>query len=129
MQACILDTNIWIYLVEQCPELTELRTKIIDRDIIPVLTPVTYVETLGYAQITSQQEQYFRNAFAKSKMLYLEQAHLEQVITWRQQGVKTKLPDLFVAACAKIADIPLLTRNEKDFISLDIRFENPWNTV
>jgi predicted nucleic acid-binding protein len=126
MQHYVLDTNIWIYLSKDYPELIELQANIAKGSIKPVLTPVTYVETLGYAKITPQQEQFFRRLFDSTEKLYLEQAHLEQVITWRQQGVKTKLPDLFVAACAKIANYPLLTRNEKDFISLDVCFENPW---
>jgi predicted nucleic acid-binding protein len=124
---CVLDTNIWIYLIEgQCPELATLQAQIANHDIELVLTPITYVETLGYAKIDPMQEKRIRRIFSKLEMLKLEQTHLEQVIAWRQQGIKTKLPDLFVAACAKIADYPLLTRNEKDFKNLDLRFENPW---
>jgi len=113
-------------LAENHPELAELQYQVINQEIEPVLTPITYIETLGYAKITPQQEQFFLDYFKDLEMLFLKQAHLEQVIAWRRQGIKTKLPDLLVAACAKIADCPLLTRNEKDFISLDLRFENPW---
>jgi predicted nucleic acid-binding protein len=129
MQRYVFDTNIWIYLAENNPELAELQYRVINQEIEPVLTPITYIETLGYAKITLQQEQFFLDYFADLEMLFLKQAHLDLAVAWRRQDVKTKLPDLLVAACSKIADIPLLTRNEKDFISLDVRFENPWKMI
>jgi hypothetical protein len=93
MQRCVFDTNIWIYLAENHPELAELQYRVINQEIAPVLTPVTYIETLGYAKITPQQEQFFLNYFEDLEMLFLKQAHLDLAVEWRRQGVKTKLPE------------------------------------
>jgi predicted nucleic acid-binding protein len=125
----VLDTNIWIYVFDERTEVAALTKQIQSGIITPVLTPITFVEALGFSRISPKLDIEMREFFDELEMLELEREHLEQVIAWRRQGVKTKLPDLLVAACSKIADIPLLTRNEKDFISLDIRFENPWITI
>lgn len=125
----VLDTNIWIYVFEQRQEIITLIEQIQVGTVKPVLTPITFVETLGFSRIPPKLELEMRTFFDRLEMLELERSHLEQVIAWRQQGVKTKLPDLLVAAFAKVADIPLLTRNEKDFKALDIHFENPWKTI
>jgi predicted nucleic acid-binding protein len=125
----VLDTNIWIYLFKNYEEIQLLKQHIAQGLVKPVLTPVTYAEVLGYPNHTLLEKQAINHYFSKAKMLTIEMKHWEQIIQWRRQGIKTKMPDLLIAACSKIADIPLLTRNEKDFISLDIRFENPWKTI
>ncbi|MCI5121175.1 MAG: hypothetical protein D3908_08310 [Candidatus Electrothrix sp. AUS4] len=59
-------------------------------------------------------------------MLPLDMKHWEQIIAWRKEGIKKKMPDLLIAAAAKRAGHPVLTRNIADFNSLDITVENPW---
>ena len=59
-------------------------------------------------------------------MLTPNMEHWEQIISWRKQGIKKKMPDLLIAAIAKKSNYPVLTRNLNDFNQLDIEVENPW---
>jgi len=52
--------------------------------------------------------------------------HWEQIISWRQQGIKKKMPDLLIAAQSKKSGYPVFTRNINDFNRLGIDVENPW---
>ncbi len=47
MRFVIFDTNIWIYLLEDRSELTNLKTRIAEGKCIPILTPVVFAEILG----------------------------------------------------------------------------------
>ena len=60
------------------------------------------------------------------KMLPLGMEHWEQIISWRQQGIKKKMPDLLIAAQSKKSGYPVFTRNINDFNRLGIDVENPW---
>jgi predicted nucleic acid-binding protein len=122
----IVDTNVWIYLFEGRQELLALKNDIANQIIIPVLTPVVFAEVLGWEQISEEKEQDIRRYFASLEMLPINNNHWEQIITWRKQGIKKKMPDLLIAANAKIADYPILTRNTSDFSPLAIGLKNPF---
>ena len=122
----IFDTNIWIYLLEGREELIALKTKIAKKQVIPVLTPVVFAEVLGWEEIGQEEEQNIRKYFASLKMLPLGMEHWEQIISWRQQGIKKKMPDLLIAAQSKKSGYPVFTRNINDFNRLGIDVENPW---
>jgi predicted nucleic acid-binding protein len=122
----IFDTNIWIYLLEGRLELTNLKTQIAQGKLIPALTPVVFAEVLGWQEIKPKEEKDIREYFASLEMLTLNMEHWEQLISWRQQGIKKKMPDLLIAAISKKSGYPILTRNVNDFNQLDIEVENPW---
>lgn len=122
----IVDTNVWIYLFEGRQELLALKDDISNQIIIPVLTPVVFAEVLGWEQINEEKEQDIRQYFASLENLQINNNHWEQIITWRKQGIKKKMPDLLIAANAKIADYPILTRNTSDFSPLAIGLKNPF---
>jgi len=122
----IVDTNVWIYLFEGRQELLALKNDIANQTIIPVLTPVVFAEVLGWEQINEEKEQDIRRYFTSLEMLPINNNHWEQIITWRKQGIKKKMPDFLIAANAKIADYPILTRNTNDFSPLAIGLKNPF---
>jgi predicted nucleic acid-binding protein len=126
MRHAIVDTNIWIYLLEGRKELSRVKTHIAQGDLVPLLTPVVFAEVLGWQEIGSKEEKKIRTYFDSLEMLTLDMEHWEQIISWRKQGVKKKMPDLLIAAVAKKAGYPVLTRNIRDFNTLDIEVENPW---
>ncbi|MDM8566669.1 type II toxin-antitoxin system VapC family toxin [Candidatus Halobeggiatoa sp. HSG11] len=129
MRLVIFDTNIWIYLLEGRTELTYLKKQIAQEKIIPVLNPIVFAEVLGWQEIDLKEETKIRKYFASLEMLTLSMEHWEQVISWRKQGIKKKMPDLLIAAISKKSDYPVFTRNITDFKQLDIEIENPWETA
>ncbi|MDM8548371.1 PIN domain-containing protein [Candidatus Venteria ishoeyi] len=126
MHQIILDTNIWIYLLEGRHELNNLKAQIAQEKLIPVLNQVVFAEVLGWQEMDSGKEIEIRKYFASLKMLTLNMQHWEQIISWRKQGIKKKMPDLLIAAISKQSGYPILTRNINDFNLLDINVENPW---
>ena len=124
----ISDTNVWIYLLEGRSELTALKKQIAQKQIIPILTPVVFAEVLGWQEMTFAQEKNIRMYFASLEMLTIHQEHWEQIISWRQRGIKKKMPDLLIAATAKKMGYPIFTRNVNDFNQLGLEIENPWET-
>ncbi len=126
MRYVIFDTNIWIYLLEGRSEIIKLRDDVAQRNIIPVLTPVVFAEVLGWEEIKAKNEKNIRAYFASLEMLTINMEHWEQIISWRKQGIKKKMPDLLIAAISKKTGYPVLTRNINDFKQLGIKVENPW---
>lgn len=97
-----------------------------DKNYLHFLTPVVFAEVLGWEQINEEKEQDIRRYFASLENLQINNNHWEQIITWRKQGIKKKMPDLLITANAKIADYPILTRNTSDFSPLAIGLKNPF---
>jgi len=126
MRFAILDTDIRIYLLEGRQEVGGLKRELAENKTVPLLTPVIFAEVLGWQEIGNEEEKSIRAYFASLSMLPLDMRHWEQIIAWRKQGIKKKMPDLLIAAAAKRAGHPVLTRNIADFKSLDIEVENPW---
>lgn len=122
----ILDTNIWIYLFQGRKEIGSVKEEISQGTITPVLVPVVFAEVLGWNEIPAEQEIRIRDYFSTLEMLPITMDHWEQVISWRQKGIKRKLPNLLIGALSKANDIPVFTRNVDDFSRLGISFENPW---
>ncbi len=122
----IVDTNIWIYLLEGREEIKALNEKVKKAQIIPVLTPVIFTEVLGWNELGEDQNKSVRNYFSSLQILPIQMEHWEQVITWRRLERGKKLPDLLIGANSKISNIPVMTRNVNDFIKLEISIENPW---
>ncbi len=113
MRSVIFDTNIWIYLLEGRSELINLKNEIAQGKLVPVLTPVVFAEVLGWQEITPKEEKAIREYFASLEMLTINMEHWEQIISWRKQGIKKKMPDLLIASISKKSNYPVLTRNLK----------------
>ncbi|MDU9050754.1 MAG: type II toxin-antitoxin system VapC family toxin [Candidatus Electrothrix sp. Rat3] len=126
MPSVIFDTNIWIYLLEGRSALADLKAQVACGEVVPVLTPVIFAEVLGWQEIQAEQEREIRRYFASLNMLPLTMEHWEQIISWRKQGIKKKMPDLLIAAASYTSGLPVLTRNIKDFNGLSVKVENPW---
>ncbi len=122
----IFDTNVWIYLLEGREEVTNLKMKISEEQVSPVLTPVIFAEVLGWKELIEKQSIRIREFFSSLEMLSIQMEHWEQVITWRRLNRGKKLPDLLIGANSKISNIPIMTRNIDDFKRLDVVVENPW---
>jgi len=129
LSSVILDTNIWIYLLEGRLELSHLKTEIAQGKLTPVLTPVIFAEVLGWQEMKLKQENEIRQYFSSLKMLTHTMEHWEQIISWRKKGIKKKMPDLLIAAISKKSGYPILTRNLNDFKNLSVKVENPWELL
>ena len=106
----LLDSNIIIYAVQNDnPELLELV-----QDPESSTSIVSYVEVLGYPDLTEENKQAFERIFASIRIFPLNLAIAGRSVALRQQR-RMGLGDAFIAATALEHDLTLLTRNTSDF--------------
>lgn len=106
----LLDSNLLIYSVQQ--EYDALREWMLT--IQPAYSIISKVEVLGYWNISPEQAQTIIAVLAQMREISLTVRQCEQAITLRQQR-KMSLGDSLIAAAALAYEIPLATRNVKDF--------------
>lgn len=91
----LLDSNVIIYAAK--PEHEGLRRLIAEH--APAVSAVSYVEVLGYHQLTDQEIRYFKEFFAAAPVLGIDSTVLEQAV-WLRQLRKMTLGDALVAGTA-----------------------------
>lgn len=110
----LIDSSIIIYAAQ--PEHAGLREFIATQ--APAISAVSYVEVLGYHELTAAEESLLREFFAVSTMLPIDQDVIEQAVTLRQQR-RMSLGDALVAATALVHRLSLATHNVDDFAWID----------
>ena len=106
----LLDSNSIIYSIKQ--EFTKLRQ--LRAKNSPAVSAISYVEVLGYHQLTESDEQDFVEFFDTARMIPVSQAILEQAVKLRQER-KMSLGDSIIAATAIVNNLTLITANVADF--------------
>lgn len=106
----ILDSNIIVYSAE--PQYQTIRDLIARH--APSVSAVSYVEVLGFPQITPAQIQHFTQFFGHAVMHAVDRPVLDGAVALRQQR-RMSLGDSIIAATALVHDLTLVTRNVTDF--------------
>lgn len=106
----LLDTNIIIYAAQpQYPHLLEMV-----EDPNSAVSLVSYVESLGFPQISSTERNALEGFFAAMDVLPVTDLVAREAVRLRQQR-KMGLGDSLIAATALIHGRVLVTRNVADF--------------
>jgi toxin FitB len=117
----LLDSNSIIYSIK--PEFNHLRELIAQHN--PAVSAISYVEVLGYHQLTESDKQDFIEFFSTARIIPVSQSVLEQAVKLRQQR-KISLGDSIISATAIINDLTLITANISDFRWIqNIKLQNP----
>lgn len=120
----LLDSNIIIYSAQ--PAYPNLRALIAQH--APFVSALSYLEVLGYHQLTEPQQQYFEAFFQVSQVLPISQEILGQAVALRQQRRMT-LGDSIIAGTALFHELVLVTRNTNDFRWIvNLELLNPFET-
>lgn len=106
----LIDSNIIIYAAQ--PQHNALRQWIAQH--APMVSAISYVEVLGYHQLTPSEKQAFELFFTAAAILPFTQAILTEAVKLRQQH-KMTLGDSLIAATCLVHGLTLVTHNTKDF--------------
>ena len=117
----LLDSNAIIYAIK--PTFSKLRELIKEHN--PSVSSISYLEVLGYHQLTCEDELDFKEFFKTAPIIHVSQPVLEHGVQLRQQR-KMSLGDAIVGATAIVNNLTLVTANTDDFKWIqNIRLLNP----
>jgi predicted nucleic acid-binding protein len=88
------------------------------------ISQITFIEVLSFA-FSSKEERAVREMLETFKIIDIDKRISNKAIENRKQK-KIKIPDNIIAATAQIYDLILVTRNTKDFKTLDVNIINPF---
>ena len=110
----LLDSNIIIY--STLPENEFLRNFISENNVF--CSRVSCLEVMGYHLVSDADKKQFEIFFSLIPILEIDILIIEKAIKLRQ-SIKLSLGDSIIAATALFYDIPLVTRNTKDFKKIE----------
>lgn len=120
----LLDTNT---VIDFCNSKLPLNARNLLNGIEPIVSVITSIELFA-SNKTTQHEKFTLEEFIKIAIVYesLNTNIVARTIEIRQQ-YNTKLPDAIIAATALVYDLILITRNTKDFGSIEgLKVIDPW---
>jgi predicted nucleic acid-binding protein len=122
-QRFLIDTNVIIDVLGSfMPE--KIKKVILQMPLI--ISAVTYMETLGWHQVTPSQLRILQNFMESATIFPINQTIVEKTVLIRQQK-KIGLGDAIIAATALVHNMTLVTRNVSDFKSIEgLIILNPW---
>ena len=106
----LLDSNIIIYSTQ--PHHDPLREFIAHN--LPSVSAISYVEVLGYHNLSSQDRTDLEEFFSLVPILPVTSSILDQAVTLRQIR-KMSLGDSLIAATSLVHQLTIVTHNTKDF--------------
>lgn len=107
----LADSNIVIYSRQQGRD--GLRAALSSAEMAVCST--VEIEVLGWHLLTKDDEELFRELFARTVNFPLDQAVIEKMIEVRRGAHRITLGDAIIAATALVHDIELWTSNVDDF--------------
>lgn len=115
MALILFDTNIFIDMLGGCKQAT---VELASYDF-PAISAITYMELRSGQALRPQEAPILDVVLAEFQVLQIDQQVVELAIEIRGAslvtGPKVKLPDAIIAATAAAYNIPIVTRNPKDF--------------
>jgi hypothetical protein len=126
-QKWLIDTNIVIYYAnDKIPNRSVKKVEeIIQQSFI--ISTITQIEVLGWYKITVAEKRRLTHFLNQATVLYVDKK-IEQAAVALKQMQKMDTPDAIIAATCLVYGYTLVTRNQRDFASIDyLQIYNPFN--
>ena len=92
-----------------------------------IISTITQIEVLGWYKITVAEKRRLTHFLNQATVLYVDKK-IEQAAVALKQMQKMDTPDAIIAATCLVYGYTLVTRNSKDFTSIDyLKIYNPFN--
>jgi predicted nucleic acid-binding protein len=125
----VFDTNILIYHLND--DLGDDAEKLLEKALESgsYISIITRIELLGWTKHSDESLSSAENLLS----MFCEQPLSEEIVKLciqLRQTISLKLPDAIIAATAKHLELPLITRNIKDFQKVPgLKLFNPFEAV
>jgi len=127
MNRFFLDTNIFIYFMQDVPEVESFFDDRITSESIVYYSFITRLELLGLPQIideVTEKIDLFLDEFYRIDY----NLNIEEYVVKIRKDHKIKIPDSIIAASAIYTNSTLITRNVKDFRKIEgLELLNPFD--
>lgn len=122
-QSYLIDTNVIIdNFGDKLPEAANAFLN----NLNITVSAVTKIEVLGWLNASEQQLNLLYDFMKLATILPIDEAVIEKTITTRQTN-KIALGDAIIAATALVYNLTLITRNTKDFDTIQgLKVIDPW---
>ncbi len=111
----ILDSNILIYSIK--PEYVSLARYLQANEDVVRVSLFSTLEVLGFNRLLPEDKQLFEEYFQSAEILPITSGIVTQAIRLKQQR-KRSPGDAIIAATALIYELPVLTNNTTDFLTI-----------
>jgi predicted nucleic acid-binding protein len=131
MALILFDTNIFIDMLGGCKQ----ATKELSSYDFPAMSAITYMELRAGQKLRPHEAPILDVLLAEFQVIQIDQMVMEHAIEIRGSslvtGPKVKLPDAIIGATAAAYQIPIVTRNPKDFQweGIDVHVPYDYNSV
>ena len=115
----LIDSNILIYHLNGNKVATDFIANIFSESII---SRISFIEVLSFDLDENQEKEILKWLLTFEIVDTSEKIALQSIKNRRKCKIKT--PDNIIAATAQVNDLILVTRNVKDFKSIDIQIFN-----
>ncbi len=122
----LIDTNIAIHFLEGIlpPQSLPFMRSVLSANVN--LSVITQIELLGWQSADSRQATITEEFVNRAIVYPLDERVVQQTIALRKR-LKIKLSDAIIAATAIVYELTLLSRNDKDFLSISgLSYRNPF---
>jgi predicted nucleic acid-binding protein len=119
----LLDSNIIVYHLNNDDVVKDFLFENINYCSISV---ITYIEVLSFHFQSIEHENLAKDLLNSFNIIYLDKNIASQSIENRKIK-RIKIPDNIIASTAQVNNLILVTRNEKDFKSLNVSVLNPFD--
>jgi predicted nucleic acid-binding protein len=108
----LLDSNIIIYSTRSESEFDPLRDLLLENE--HAVSLVTYIEVLGYHDLNEKDKASLEVFFSSAPIFAITDAIADHAVGLKRAR-KMSLGDALIAATALEHNLPLVTRNSRDF--------------
>ena len=126
MNICLLDTNIFLYYLEDQKEIVSFFSDQKKNQDIISYSFITKIELLEVPGLIAEETILIENMLSEFYRIdYCQE--IEDILIIIRKHKKIKIPDAIIAASAIFNDSILVTRNTQDFINIpNLKVLNPF---
>lgn len=126
MKKYFLDTNIFIYFMQDAPEIISFFKELKNGETINYYSFITRLELLGIPNVTEEITEKTENLLNEFYRIDYNLTIEEHLLDIRKKK-RIKIPDAIIAASALYTNSILVTRNKDDFKRISgLKTRNPF---